>query len=87
MYLFSKTKKFYNNSEFITDANFKLSNIIANCLCHCMQTFSANVTLQTILQCDNYLGSNFIYNPRIPEKRCSPEIAVKDRVQADNIIH
>ena len=52
-----------------------------------MQTFSANVTLQTILQCDNYLRSNFIYNPRIPEKRCSSEIAVKDRVQADNIIN
>ena len=60
---------------------------IANSLCHCMQTLGANVTLQTILQCDNYLRSNFIYNPRKPEKRCFPEIAVKDRGQADNIIH
>ena len=52
-----------------------------------MQTLGANVMLQTILQCDNYLRSNFIYNPRKPEKRCFPEIAVNDRGQADNIIH
>ena len=51
-----------------------------------MQTLSANVTLQTILLCDNYLRSNFIYNPRKPEKMFFPEIAVKDGVQADHVI-
>ena len=52
-----------------------------------MQALSANVTLQPILPCDNYLWGNFIYNPRKLEKMCFPEIAVKARVQADNIIH
>ena len=33
-----------------------------------MQALSANVTLQLILPCDNYLRGNFIYNPRKLEK-------------------
>ena len=49
-----------------------------------MQTLSANVMLQT---CDTYFKSNFIYNPRKPEKSCFPEIAAKDRVQAEHIFH
>ena len=49
--------------------HFQTIKNIANSLCLCMQTLSANVTLQTILPCDNYLRSNFIYNPRKPEKK------------------
>ena len=51
-----------------------------------MPTLSVSVTLQTILPCDNYFRSSFIYNPRKLEKRCFLEIAVKDRVPADHII-
>ena len=62
-----------------------MSNLLQS-LRHCMQTLSPNVMLKTILTWDNYFNSNFIYNPRKPEKSCFPEFAAKDRVQAEHII-
>ena len=52
IFIFENPKILQQFRIYYCQCHFQTIKFIANSLCHCMQTLSANVTLQTILPCD-----------------------------------